>query len=91
MIDEFLSKKKENNESEGEYYNSNEEYLIDCCRGNCIDEVKEILETEEELDILYVDNNLNNVFHMSSANGNIEVMKLITEYLTQKSQGEKVK
>jgi hypothetical protein len=83
LIDEFLGKKKES-ESEGEYYNSNEEYLIDCCRGNCLEEIKDILEQEEQIDILYVDNNLNNILHMSSANGNIEVLKLIWDYLRDK-------
>jgi len=71
LVDDFL--KSSNNQSEGEYYSSSEEYFIDCCRGNYIEDIKQILETEPELDLEYVDNNINNCIHMVAANGHLQL------------------
>ena len=72
LIDEFMS--KSNNESEGEYYTCNEEYLLDCCRGNCVAEVEGLLQEEGPLDLFYLDNNRNTCLHMAAANGHLDII-----------------
>lgn len=89
LVDEFMA--KSNTGSETEYYVSNEEYFLDCCRGNYLEEVQEVLREEEGLDIAYMDNHHNNAIHMASANGHNEIIIAICEHLKSVQKEEVVK
>ncbi len=89
LVDEFMA--KSNTGSETEYYASNEEFFVDCCRGNYLEEVQEVLREEEGLDIAYMDNHLNNAIHMASANGHEQIITAICEHLKSSGKEEMIK
>ncbi|KAL4508372.1 hypothetical protein ABPG72_003676 [Tetrahymena utriculariae] len=75
-------------EEEGEPYSCLEEYFVDCCRYNDLEEAKDCI--QQGCDITWFDNSLNNAIHMACANGHIQVLMLIKEELDKwENQEEK--
>jgi hypothetical protein len=77
-------------EQEEEYYDSQEEYFVDCCRAGELDEVKELLKNEA-LKIVWTSEDNNNCLRtffskedMAAANGHLEVLKTIFEFIANK-------
>lgn len=75
LIDDFASKEPTNDNPNTI---TEEEYLLECCRFNDIEGIKDVLSCGV-VKLNYQDQYLNSALHMASANNNIEIVKLLLE------------